>query len=264
MRARTLVLALVFITLVSEFAYAESYSQAEENDYGVYLYFNTMLEEFNSVLNELLESENGTTRAESFYSLANITAEEVVKYGSLGIRPSALELAYRFKALGEGLFMLSSSQRKFIESLENSNFPDARTNLFSMKASLEKIYFNLEYISGVRFVGENGEALSFDLTKTYETLEKVARLIGRYEEMLNRLSAPTEFTIFSSKENPFLYENVTFYGYTLGLENVRVVINNTSYIPEIINGGFKLRYSFNEIGVYGEYAQAGTGSQVVT
>lgn len=264
MRARTIVLALVFITLLSEFAYAESYSQAEENDYGVYLYFNTMLGGFNSVLNELLESENGTIRAESFYSLANITAEEVVRYGSLGIRPSALELAYRFKALGEGLFMLSSSQRKFVESLENSNFLDARTNLFSMKASLDEIYLNLAHISGVRLVGENGEALSFDLTETYGALEKVAKLIERYEEMLNRLSTPTEFSIFSSKEHPVLYENVTFYGYTLGLEEVRVVINNVSYIPEIENGGFKLRYSFNETGVYEVYAQAVNGSQMVT
>lgn len=264
MRVRTLVLALIVITIVSEFAYAENYSQAEKNDYGVYLYFNAMLGNFNSILNALLENENSTAKAESLYSLANITVEEAVRYNSFELRPSALELAYRFRALAEELFVLSSSQRKFIESLENGNFLEARTNLFSMKSSLDEIYLNLAHVSGIKLIGENGETLSFDLGETYGLLDEVAKLLERYEERLNKLSTPTEFSIFSSKENPFLYENITLYGYTLGLENVRVVINNISYVPEIINGGFRLRYSFNEIGLYEVYARTMNGSRVVT
>ncbi|NJE25882.1 hypothetical protein E3E22_04455 [Thermococcus sp. MV5] len=265
MRWRIFISIFVVISTISGFAYAEDYSQVEGDDYGIYLYFNTGLGDFNSLLNDILENKNDTViNAESFYSLTNITVEEVVKYNSFGVRPSALELAYRFKGLGEGVFILSSSHQGFMESLENGNFLDARRNLFSMRASMDEIYLNLGHISGVRLIGENGEALNFDLRETYEALDKITKLIERYEEMLNRLSAPKEFSIFSSKDKPFLYENITFYGYTLGLEDVRVIINNASYTPEVINGGFKLRYSFNETGLYEVYARAVNGSQVIT
>ena len=265
MRGRSFISILVVITIISGVAYAEDYSQVEGDDYGVYLYFNGMLGNFNSIINDILEDKNDTIiKAESFYSLTNITVEEVVKYNSFGVRASAVGLAYCFKGLGEGIFILSSSHQGFMESLENGNFLDARTNLFSMKASMDEIYLNLAHISGIRLIGENGEALNFDLGETYEALDKMAELIERYEEMLNRLSAPTEFSIFSSKESPFLHENITFYGYTLGLENVRIILNNASYTSEVINGGFKLRYSFNETGLYEIYAQAMNGSQLVT
>ncbi|KUK17280.1 hypothetical protein [Thermococcus sibiricus] len=265
MRWRSFISILIIITILSGFAYAEDYSKVEGDDYGVYLYFNDMLGNFNSIIKDILEDKNDTViKAESFYSLANVTVEEVVKYNSFGIRPSAVGLAYRFKGLGEGVFILSSSHQRFMESLENGDFLEARTNLFSMKASMDDIYLNLAHVSGIRLIGENGEALNFELEETYEALEKLEGLIERYEERLNRLAAPSEFSIFSSKESPFLHENVTFYGYTLGLENVKVIINSTSYTPEIINGGFRLRYSFNETGLYEVYAQAMNGSHVVT
>lgn len=265
MKGRSFVSVLIVITILSEFAYAEDYSHADSNDYGVYLYFNKMLGDFNSIIDSILENKNDTLiKAEAFYSLTNVTTEEVVKYSSFGLRPSAVELAYYFKGLGGAVFTLSSSHQNFVESFENGDFVGARISLVSMKASMDDIYLSLGRISGVILIGENGETLSFELGETYEALEKMERLIERYEETLNRLAAPKEFSIFASKEGPFLYENVTFYGYTLGLENVRVVINNISYTPEIIDRGFKLHYSFNETGFYEVYAQAMNRSQVVT
>ncbi|HDZ36515.1 MAG TPA: Ig-like domain repeat protein [Thermococcus sp.] len=265
MRGRVFVSVLMAVILLSGVAYAEDYSRAEGNDYGVYLYFNRMLSDFNSIVEGIVNGENGTvTKAESFYSIANVTAEEAVRYGSLGIQPSAVKLAYYFKGLGEAAFTLSSSHQKFLERLENGDFVGARTNLILMKSSMDDIYSLLGRISGISLTGENGESLSFDLSETYGPLEELARLIERYEENLNRLAAPEEFSIFASKESPFLYENVTFYGYTLGLEDVRVVINNVPYQPEIIDGGFRFRYSFDKTGLYEVYAQAVNGSRLVT
>jgi hypothetical protein len=151
----------------------------------------------------------------------------------------------------------------FLKSIKNEEFLGAKKYLFSMKSSIEEIYTILGLISNVTLVGENGESVSFDLEGVYENLEKLNRLIDQYEERLNRMSAPRKFLILSSKESPFLYENVTFYGYSLGLENVKVVINNKTYTPELINGAFMLRHSFNKTGPYVVYAQATNDTQTV-
>ncbi|RLF80115.1 hypothetical protein DRN32_03675 [Thermococci archaeon] len=265
MGRKSLIVAFVLITLFSNVAYCGDYSQAQANDYGAYMYFNSLLMDFNSLLEKILENENGALQDAELFSLrTNSTLEEVLKYRPLGLNPSAVDMAYKFKSLGESAFILASSKKNFLENTEKGNFVDAQKELFLIKYSRSKIYTTIEHISRVRFIGEKEEILSFDVEEIYGNLKKLDALIAQYENILNQVSVPKDFLIFSSKNATIIGENVTFYGYTLGLKNLSVIINNSTYSPEIINGVFKFVYSFNRTGVYSVYAQAINGTQILT
>lgn len=139
MRRKSLIVAFVLITLFSDLAYCGDYSQAQANDYGAYMYFNGLLMDFNSLLEKILENENGALQDAELFSLrTNSTLEEVLKYRPLGLNPSAVDMAYEFKFLGESAFILASSKKNFLESMEKGNFVDAQKELFSMKYSRDR------------------------------------------------------------------------------------------------------------------------------
>ncbi|HDH44016.1 MAG TPA: hypothetical protein ENG66_01220, partial [Thermococcus sp.] len=81
MGRKSLIVAFVLITLFSNVAYCGDYSQAQANDYGAYMYFNGLLMDFNSLLEKILENENGALQDAELFSLrTNSTLEEVLKY----------------------------------------------------------------------------------------------------------------------------------------------------------------------------------------
>lgn len=263
MRARSIAILLI-ILLATNLVSAEDYRKAEKNDYGAYAYFRLMLDEANSVLSLLVEeSPEALNQSLELYNWTNTTVEELITYQSLGASPKALELAYQFKTLGRELFLLSKWQGDFLKAISEGDFAGAKEALLYMSSSIEEIRPVLESVRGIYLVGENGERLELDLNETYETLGKLERLLEVYESRLNELFVPTDFSLFTSKPTAFLSENVTLYGYTLNLSEIRVFVNETPYTPEIIDGVFRLKISFNQSGSYVLYATALNGTKTV-
>jgi len=256
---------ILMLLMLSSFGLAISgnsaYSNASPNDYGVYLYFNSLLGDFSSVLDGILKKDNTTLeKATLLYSQINVTKEELVLYSLQGINPKALELMPHFEALGKGAFDIAVGQKEFLDGIERKDYSKAHNALFSMKFGLKECYSALEYLSQVKLSGGEGE-LKFELGKIFEKLKNIERTIKRYEAILNKRSKPTDFTLFVSNPSPFVYENVTFYGYTIGLKNISVVINNVTYPADIPDGKFYLKHSFEKVGTYEVYAIGINGSE---
>lgn len=260
---RAITIIAMLMLLISNIGLAEG-DTASPNDYGVYLYFGSLLGDFNSVLDGVLEGRNTTLRqADVFYARTNVTYEEVLLYSSYGIDPKAGELSRYFKMLGEGVFEIASNGNALPAYIQKGEYARAREALFLMKMGLNECYESLGYISNAELVGEKGERLSFELKDSHDKLESIGRMIERYEEMLGRSGVPSEFSISISNPSPKVHENITFYGYTMGLEDISVIINGSVHRAEITRGNFYFNYSFERPGTYEVYAMGVNGSEKV-
>ncbi|WP_456450185.1 hypothetical protein [Palaeococcus sp. (in: euryarchaeotes)] len=262
MRKIVSLLIILFVSLNTGLVLAEgvNYPVSSPNNQGIYLYFGSLLSDFNSLLDSIIRGENDTIqKAVELYGTVNVTYEALITYSSYDIDSKGLETAPYFKELGEGAFRIASYNTALRYQIERGEYVSARQSLFLMKMGLNECYDSLDHIGNIKFVG----GLEFDLKDTYARLEDIKKIVERYEAFLSRFAVPENFSLSSSNLNPKVYENVSFYGYTLGLEEIRIFVNGSSHEVKIANGNFYLEYSFKEPGVYRVYALGVNGSKTV-
>lgn len=241
-----------------------NYSSAGSNEYGTYVYFSSMLGGFSSVLDGILNGENGTVeRALELYSLTNTTYYTLVKYSGADIDEKPLELIPYFLQLGSAAFEMASGEASFRETFSTGEYTASRAALIRMKKGLWESREALDAISKVSLKGNNGTVLTFKVGEIYSKLDSVEALARQYETLLDRAQVPENFTLFLSDPSPMALENVTFYGFTLGLEDVHVVIDGTNLTANVTNGTFHVGYSFPRPGTYRAYAGGFNGTSEV-
>ncbi|WP_407704656.1 DUF4129 domain-containing protein [Thermococcus thermotolerans] len=259
-------LLISMMVLGSGIAVAEGsdYLTAGSNDYGAYLYFDSFLGEFNALFSGILNGGNGTVEmATELYAQLNATYETLITYSSAGIGKNALEIAPDFVQLGSCAFRIASGNELFGEAFGEGNYAGARGAVIGMKVGLRDCRSAIDSISSVTLTGPNGTRLAFDVGELYARLGELELLVERYERLLDQVQVPENFTLSVSNPTPYAYENVTFYGFTLGLEDVRLLINGREYRANVTNGMFHLEVSFKRPGVYQARALALNGTREV-
>ena len=131
----------------------------------------------------------------------------------------------------------------------------------------------------LEFLDENNVTVKLDTTQLREKLEKIKRMYLVYERTLsayeivsieeaknitkpNIIVVPTKLTVYASKLNPFVYENVTFYGYALGFNEVKIHIGNESFTVSVKNNYFSLKHVFKQVGSYRVFATGMKDSKI--
>lgn len=239
-------------------------------------------ESINYALN--LEGRLNVTREEvEFYKSRGIKSK-VEDY-----LPPFLTLGEGIKNIAKGQKMFLENIEKVKEEKDYYAYLNATKGLDYMKKGIVESNESLDEIDKLEFLDENGKILKLNTDNLREKLEKIEKLYSAYErilsvykvlppEELNKLikeeekesgkpinleellernkiiPIPKPLTIYASDLNPFIYENVTFYGYAYGFESVELHIGNKSYDVGVKNGYFSFRYSFNKTGIYSVFA----------
>ncbi|WP_143597795.1 Ig-like domain-containing protein [Thermococcus thioreducens] len=260
-RIALMVVLILLLGLPAVAGEGSNYYSARPDEYGTYVYFSSMLWEFSSVLDGVLNGENGTVEsALELYALANTTYETLVLYSGAGIDERPLELVPYFLSLGSAAFEVASGEASFRASFSEGEYAAARAALVRMKRGLRESRDALSAISKITLKGKNGTVLTFNTADLYPKLDALEALAGRYEELLDQVQVPENFTLFISNPSPMALENVTFYGFTLGLRDIHVVVSGENLAANVTSGTFHLDYSFPRPGTYKAYAVGFNGT----
>ena len=281
---KVLVLIMLLIVTFSSFGLALErhtlYENANENDKGVYIYLKAILLYSGIVLDNVIDENNESINyALNLEGRLNVTREEVEFYKSRGIKSKVEDYLPPFLTLGEGIKNIAKGQKLFLENIEKVKeekdyyaYLNATKGLDYMKKGIVESNESLDEIDKLEFLDENGKILKLNTDNLREKLEKIEKLYSAYERILsvykvlppeeyeklkekeNFIPLPKPLTIYASDLNPFIYENVTFYGYAYGFESVELHIGNKSYDVGVKNGYFSFRYSFNKTGIYSIFA----------
>ena len=132
-----------------------------------------------------------------------------------------------------------------------------------MKSYLSSIREEVNAIASVPLFDSGGNRLEFDLTGLYSGISLLEGLVGKYERLLNGLEVPSNFSLYAFPGEPFVFQNVTVYGYAPNISNVTVFVDGNPYAPNVTNDSFSLVLSFNETGNHSMFAEGINGSQKV-
>jgi hypothetical protein len=281
---KVLVLIMLLIVTFSSFGLAlerhTPYENANENDKGLYIYLKAILLYSGIVLDNVIDENNESINyALNLEGRLNVTREEVEFYKSRGIKSKVEDYLPPFLTLGEGIKNIAKGQKLFLENIERVKeekdyyaYLNATKGLDYMKKGIVESNESLDEMDKLEFLDENGKILKLNTDNLREKLEKIEKLYSAYEKILsvykvlppeeyeklkekeNFIPLPKPLTLYASNLNPFIYENVTFYGYAYGFESVELHIENKSYDVRVKNGYFSFRYSFNKTGIYSVFA----------
>lgn len=89
---------------------------------------------------------------------------------------------------------------------------------------------------------------------TEEEKELLEKALESIDGNRTAILVPTALTLYASNPNPFVYENITFYGYAPGFESVNLHIENKTIVLGVKNNRFSYVYSFERPGKYEVFA----------
>ncbi|USS41780.1 Ig-like domain-containing protein [Thermococcus aggregans] len=239
-----------------------------------------------------VEAKLNTTREEvEFYKSFGIESK-VEKY-----LPPFLELGNGLKkiALGQRLFLDNIEVVK--EMRDYYAYVNATLGLEMVKEGISSAEKALDVIDTFEFVDEDNSTLTLDTSSLREKLEKIKKMYSGYERVLSAYKVltpeevqeiikekekngepigfeefleenqvvlvPASITLYASNLNPYVYENVTFYGYAPGFENVYLHIENQTIALRVKGGRFSYVYSFDKVGKYEVFATGLKNGSVV-
>lgn len=282
---RTLALITLALLTFSTFGLASErhfeYEKAYDNDKGIYIYFSVILLYSEMALDKVIaESNESIYYAENVDTKLKVTQEEIEFYRSFGIKAKVEDYLPPFLEFGEGVKDIAEGQRLFLDNIEIvKEFRDyyaylnASQGLEMMGEGISKAENALDVIDTFEFLDEDESVLTLDTSSIREKLEKIKRMYLGYERVLNTYKVlspeeaknigtinetviviPTSLVLYASKLNPFVYENVTFYGYAPGFESVNLHIENRTIVVRVKNNRFSYVYSFERPGTYEVFA----------
>lgn len=225
------------------------------DDSGAYFYFGGLLNMSASVLSSVLEGNTSLEGPLRLWNATNLTYSTVLAYGLDG--PVA-ELAGAFYGLGRGLYMISSGTAEFLNYTQTGNYAGAGSSLLVIEEGYSLARGALALIPSVRLL-VNGSETTLPVEPLEDLLGLVGERIREYRHILDAEWRPSNITVFSSRESPYVFENVTFFGYAPNMGRVRLWIGGESFVLNVSNGTFSMVYAFKDVGTYEVYA-VGTNS----
>lgn len=276
--------ALIILTLLvfSSFGLAMErhfeYEKAYENDKGIYIYFRIILLYSEMALDKIIAEDNESLYyASNVETKLNMTRDEIEFYKSFEIESKVEDYLPPFLELGNGVKDIALGQRLFLENIETVKemrdyyaYVNASLGLEMMEEGISSAEKALDVVDTFKFVDEDNSTLTLDTSSLREKLEKIKRTYFGYEKVLspykvlpaeeapkndtNVIIIPTSLSLYASNINPFVYENVTFYGYAPDFDTVYLHIKNQTIALGVKNNRFSYVYSFDTVGKYEVFA----------
>ena len=249
------------------------YEIASENDRGIYIYLKSILLYSDIVLKNIIDENNESVNyALKLEKRLNTTREEVGFYKTMGIESKIEKYLPPFLKLGKGIKEIAEGQRIFLNSIEKVKmekdyhaYINASEGLDLMKEGISFSEGALDEIDMLKFLDENNVTVKLSTTQLRERLEEIKRMYLVYEKMLRAYKIiPSKLTLHASKLNPFVYENVTFYGYAPGFNEVGIHIGNKSFKIPVKDDYFSFNYAFKQTGSYRVFATGIKGGKLET
>ncbi|ADT85089.1 Ig-like domain-containing protein [Thermococcus barophilus] len=245
-----------------------------------------IIDENNDSVNYALKLEtrlNMTREEVEFYKTMGIESK-IEKY-----LPPFLKLGKGIKEIAEGQKIFLDNIEKVKTEKDYYSYMNATKGLNLIKEGISLSEEALDEIDVLEFLDENNVTVKLDTTQLRERLEEIKRMYLVYEKILrayqvlspeelqklikkeekktgkpvnteefiekNRIiPIPERLTLHASKLNPFVYENVTFYGYAPGFNEVEIHIGNESFAVPVRNNYFSLKHVFKQVGSYRVFA----------
>lgn len=214
--------------------------EVRESDEGYYIFFSALLELYSKSLGDVLNENLNSTSYERLTSILNFLIEEQNERLRNFLPP--------FLEFHRGIGKIIEGQRAFFKGKMLSG-------VAMMKEGISESELALSNIESLEFKTEDGEK-RLNVDKVKDKLERVKELVSAYE-FLARKKVNAPLVLYVSDENPFIYENVTFYGIARNFSEVILHIGNESFKVKVVEGEFSLDYIFYSPGVYIAYAEAG-------
>lgn len=256
--SRTALASLVLVLLLTGLAVPGS-AYGIRNDSGAYVYFSSLLEEGTSLLSSVLNGNVTLMMALSFWNVANVTYSTVLSYGIGG---SVLELARSFDDLGRGVYLISLGYLRFHNSTLNGDYTSANSAILLMEEGYSVSKKALDALSRISLV-INGSEVKLPYENLSKKLAEIGSVIKDYRSLVVTHMKPSGLLIYASTESPYVFQNVTLFGFAPNLSSVSISINGTVYRLAVVNGTFSMVHSFQNPGVYYVYAFGrGSGGEV--
>ncbi|AEC51926.1 hypothetical protein PNA2_1010 [Pyrococcus sp. NA2] len=217
-------------------------NEVRESDEGYYIFFSALLKLYSKSLDDVLDENLNGTSYERLGLILNFLIEEQNERLRHFLPP--------FLELYKGIGKIVEGQRVFFKGKMLSG-------VAMMKEGISESELALSDIEGLEFKTEN-DVKRLNVGEVRDKLERVKDLVSTYEFLVKKkLSENITLALYVSDENPFIYENVTFYGIARNFSEVTVHVGNESFKVKVVKGEFSLNYTFYTPGVYIAYAEAG-------
>ena len=265
---RTIAILILTLLVFSSFGLAMErhfeYEKAYENDKGIYIYFRIILLYSEMALDKIIAEDNESLYyANNVETKLNITRDEVEFYKSFGIKSKVEDYLPPFLELSKGVKEIARGQRLFLDNIEIVKemrdyyaYVNASLGLEMMGEGISSAEKALDVIETFEFVDEDNSTLTLDTSSLREKLEKIKKMYFGYEKVLNtyEIMPPELLILYASDLKPFVYENVTFYGYAPDFDTVYLHIKNQTIALRVKNNRFSYVYSFDTVGNYEVFA----------
>ena len=256
-------IVLLFVFTPYTHAIGANLEESAVDDQWTYDYFNSILDGFALVLENLVYEKSNTTKESRilYYKIDNVK-KEVVYYKSLNVSAPSEHVYPPFLKFSEGLVRLCILDVKLRMQLKEKtpeNIAIAKITINEMMGTINIMYGCLDEIDNIRILKKGDKVLLFDTSK-------VRKYLNLYVLKLLKLvsTAPPELTIGVSDTTPILYEKVIIYG-TSEKNNDEInihIVNDELGIHKKYNlisnkYSFSKEVSFDKLGSYKIYATEG-------
>ncbi|CAB50508.1 Ig-like domain repeat protein [Pyrococcus abyssi] len=265
---RRILISMLIITLMFPIVHGDPRTLKVEDvkmsDKGLYEFFSYILDLASESLDQIIEQSNSTSYIE-LSRILNKTRDEAYIYKSRGIETKVLDVLPPFLKLSEGIGNILKGRSSFLmyySMFKNNEMPELITameeSLIIMDDGIKEAKLALIRISKIEFSG----AGKLDVNDILEKLNKLERESSYYHKILERLKSRVTYPrkgliLFVSNANPYVLENVTFYGFAKNASSVQILINGSILKANVDNGFFSVNYSFPLPGIYSAVAKSG-------
>lgn len=221
-----------------------------------YAYFGNLLNETSAVLEGALTGDVTLDEAVQLLSVANSTYFTLLAYNS---SKDVVSLSLAFVELEKGIFLIVNGSLGLNSSLSEGNYELSRVYLLTLLEGVRTANRALGEIGSFSFDSGN-ETLRFN-TKPLEKLVNSFDSLAREKEAFLDSVSGDRFSLFASKERPFVGENVTFFGYAPNVSEVVLHVGNFSVLLPVVGGKFSYTHSFSSPGEFEVYATSADSSE---
>ncbi|AMM53291.1 hypothetical protein [Pyrococcus kukulkanii] len=250
----TIILLLITPTLAQ--IRQVKFESAPRDDSALYEFFSTVLDISASALKDL-----NLTQYKKLQLIMNWTREEEEFYRARGVNVTLTRYLPPFIQLSKEIGNIIKGVNDFRKFYELKMYVKAKLSAEFALNNLKDARRTVETIKDMEFI-VNNSTKALDTSKVEDALNDIERLLEYYLKITSNkiIKSNATLVVYVSKKNPYIFENVTIYGYSVFPEVTLHIGNHSIQVP----GNFSIPYRFTKIGSYKVYLTAkGKKSNVI-
>ncbi|MFA4647664.1 hypothetical protein P8X24_10550 [Pyrococcus kukulkanii] len=243
-------LAIVLLLITPTLAQIRQvkFESALRDDSALYEFFSTILDISASALKDLNQ-----TQYSKLQLIINWTKEEEEFYRARGVNITLTMYLPPFVQLSKEVGNIIKGINDFKKFYNLGMYTKAKLSLEFAFNNLRDANETIKSIKNMKFI-VNNNTKALDTSKVEDALDDIERLLRYYLKIVSSKITRdnTTLAVYVSKKNPYIFENVTIYGYSIFPEVTLHIGNYSVQVP----GNFSITYKFTKIGSYRVYLTA--------